>query len=352
MSDDRSVQTPPRGPQNSPPRSPQPGWLGGTSASDPTEAQPSLEQSILSLRRLETERFQQEVRALGGPEEWLRAKSPNVLRRLPGALTEEILFSETAETWIGASERIGQCANCPQYGGTCANHGSAIPDGQVVQIGTSGIARQPCRRWKIWEERSSLSVTGLPDLLLEWSIERVIGTERDAQYWPQREDLHHWIEEARKPDFKRWLVVTGERSVVRTRLLASIAREIVRDVPKIVHYTWCPKLATGLKEFFARKDRDSDETQASPIERCESAWCFFLDFVDPRPGGGRAAWSDWFLARVDEMLFHRLSVGLPTIIGTPLSIQKLADCFPMTGPFLEPVVIDIGHTSFGPLVRE
>lgn len=287
--------------------------------------------------------FRSELTESGDPGRWLASEAPNLSGWFPQVITVEMLLRDTRAAWTSASDRIGQCTRCPPYGGACAGDISVMREGMTASLGDDGQLKQtPCPRWKQWVERQRLLDSGLPEALLPHAIEHVLSefTYKRTGKWKNRDALLSWIYATRDPKFGRWLLLTGDNHMLRTRVLAAVTRELVRGHRnQNIHYAWAPGLAVRMREFLDKASPDN------PFAKCEAAEYLAMDFVDPNPKG-RAPWADWFSDRVQNMFFSRLSK--PTVIASPRSVETLRESLPMISGFLDPIVIDVGK-HLGPI---
>jgi hypothetical protein len=294
-------------------------------------------------------RHEAEIRTAESPEAWLNSTAPSLLRHYPGPnlWTREALLSETRAAWVAASDRIEQCERCPETGGACAGHRSPIPPGRLVELrrlptDELKLTHGTCTRWEVFRERQRVEATELPSVLVDYPLERVLGAQEDFPLASARQALYEWISRAPMKDFHTSLLLTGGVHTDRTRVLASIVRELVRRTRARIHYSWAPRLAVRMREHLDRRSDDS-----SPFERAEKADYLVIDFFDPKPQANKPGWADWFLERVDGLLFERLSHGRVTVLSSPRKLEELQVSFPQAGGFLAPLVVSLDKQHFG-----
>lgn len=315
-------------------RSPSTGWIGA--ADGLTGA--AIHEKLATLDQAQ----ESEILQHGGPEAFLRARAPAVLTLFSGPWEPRLVQAETTAAWVSAGERLVECARCPAHGGTCKDAVSVAPIGhQVGYAPDTGLVYRACGKWGIFEERERARASGVPAALLDWPLERLLLGDPG----PVRTELLAWLELARSTEKAPSFLVTGRSAVDRTRLAAGIAMDLVRRGAR-VHYTFAPRLAADMRDYWSRaKNDDAAQSVESPIDRAESASILVFDFVDPRPVS-REPWADWFLSRVDLMLYRRLSADRPTVLASRLSVSELFKHFEYAGAF--PVLeCDMGVEAFG-----
>ncbi len=302
---------------------------------------------VLDFHRMEKEQdelFAQEIHRHGGPGAWLNSNAPSLLRLYP-SLGAANLAGETRASWVAANERVEQCARCPMTGGACAEHMAALRRGELLDLhlqddGSVRIVTTRCDRYLVYRERQRVGLTGLPASLVDYALERVLGDpEHRSHQTPGRKELYGFLARAVAPGFAGSLLVTGGDYAVRTKLLAATTRELVRHTRHHILYTWAPRLAVRMREHLDGKG------EQNPFDEAERAHVLVMDFVDPR---GKPPWADWFLERVDGLLYDRLSSGKPTLLSSPRKLGEMQAMLAQAGSYLVPTVITIDR-GFGPV---
>ncbi len=228
---------------------------------------------------------------------------------------------------------------------------STVPEGhQVAYSPEGGLAYRACGKWSLFVELERARRAGIPEALLDWSLERLLVGDGEH---PLRRELLGWLEVAasvgkagKAPSF----LVTGKTAADRTRLAVSIARELVRRGAR-VKYTFAPRLAAEMKVHFGRsRESDMPQGELRPIDVAENAHILVFDFVDPKPQS-REPWAEWFRAMVDMLLWRRLSAERPTVLVSRLSVQELMGHFEYASTF--PVLeCNMDHPDFGSIAGE
>jgi hypothetical protein len=285
-------------------RVPNPGWIGGAAFTP---------EDVMAAFKKVREEQTAELRASESPEAFIRQKAPRVLSLYPGPWTEELAFAETTAGWQMADARMAQCAVCPAHGGACLD---SRDEGKLVVVTQNlqePVRYEACGKWRIFRERRRVRRAGVPDSHLEWTLRNLFGEEPNEQVTR----LRSWIVAAGTGDPMPSFLLTGGEHSDRRKLATAIAHEAVMRTKKRVHYTFAPKLFMDMRDYLK-----NEEGGENPFETCTEADIFVMDFVDPKPVS-REPWSEWFTARVDTMLWTRLSGCKPTVLSSRASRAEL-----------------------------
>ena len=283
-------------------RTPDPGTLGS--------ALSDLAEEYKKLREDQALRMQ----ALGGPRAYVAHVAPRVLSLFNGPLTERQAMSENDSGWATADKRVSECANCPAIGGACAN---SDQPGERVELNETGLVFLPCQKFERWRVIERQQMAEVPESLfgvtLDDLFERVEG-------YPRRDELRRWIGAVRRRQPSTSFLLTGGHHTRRTALLGALSYQFASEtrLKKLrIRYTYGPKLYAELREYY-------DDAGDDPLAACKRADVLFFDFLDP------SDWKEWFIQRIDLLLWERLGGCKPTVISTVLNRDAFLKTFKYT----------------------
>lgn len=280
------------------------------------------------------------MQSLGGPQAFVAHVAPRVLNHFAGQWTERQVLSETTAGWAAADERLAQCARCPADGGACDGSLAALAPGLTVLQGAtpSGIEFLPCAKWERFLSLGRMRNAGVPESLVRMTLDHLF--ERQDGY-PLRDGVRRWLGAVRRREPVPSFLLTSGMAQRRTEFLAAVTHHLVMSARLRVHYTFGPKLAVELRDYY-----DQGTSGTDPLERCALADVLVFDFLDPEPAS-REKWKPWFVERIDQMLWKRLGEMKPTIISSRMNVEEFSKHFTYASLFTIEE-ISITDPNFGP----
>ena len=219
------------------------------------------------------------------------------------------------DTWSGASEigEVPPSANCPICGGAGFVH-PLLPTGKPD---FSRVIPCRCSREALDKERQAhlLSYSNL-GALTRFTFANLLSQGRSGDPINQEQFIRAY--EAAKAFASQpegWLVLTGPSSCGKTHLAAAIANECISQ-GQLAFFISAPDLLDRLRSAFSP---NSEMPYDEFFDRVRNAPLLVLDDLGAQSG------TPWAKEKLDQLLNHRFSNQLPTVIVTIIPIEQLEE---------------------------